>query len=97
MSQPRYLTAEEAAALLRVSLDTMYRLLGGGAIAGKRLGRKGNWRIEPAAVEAYLQTPRGPVLTAPAQDEKERAELTRRGIIRLAAAAVALESGERKS
>jgi excisionase family DNA binding protein len=46
------LTVDEAAQLLRVSRDTVYRLAGVGALPGRRIGRL--WRFSATAIEAYL-------------------------------------------
>ena len=44
-----YLTPEEAAEVLGISLGTVYRKLQSGDLAGFQLGRQ--WRIPPAEIE----------------------------------------------
>jgi excisionase family DNA binding protein len=57
LSQPeptppeRYLTVEEAAALLHVSERTVYDALRSGRMEGKKVGRA--WRVKRAWVEAF--------------------------------------------
>lgn len=47
------LTAEEAAAYLRVSLKTIYRLVTAGKVPGQKVGR--SWRFRQADLVAFLQ------------------------------------------
>lgn len=50
--QPEVLTAEEAAAYLRVSMNTMRKLLRDGEIPAAKVGRE--WRIKRAALDTFL-------------------------------------------
>jgi excisionase family DNA binding protein len=52
LEDPRFLTAQEAAALLRVSVMTVLRLVAAGEIPAKRVGR--SYRIREADLRAYL-------------------------------------------
>lgn len=52
LDQEQVLTAEEAAAYLRLSETTVYRLLDRGELPGRKVG--GQWRILRSALEAYL-------------------------------------------
>lgn len=47
------LTAGEAAAYLRVSLKTLYRLLSAGKVPGQKVGRA--WRFRQSDLVAFLQ------------------------------------------
>jgi len=47
------LTADEAAAYLRVSLKTLYRLVSAGKVPGQKVGR--SWRFRHADLVAFLQ------------------------------------------
>lgn len=48
------LTAEEAAAYLRVSLKTLYRLAAAGKVPGQKVGR--SWRFRRADLISFLQS-----------------------------------------
>jgi excisionase family DNA binding protein len=52
MSTP-LLTVKETAEMLRVSLDTAYRLVQTGQVPARRVG--GSWRVNAAALDEYLQ------------------------------------------
>ncbi len=47
------LSPAEIAARLRISRRTVNRLISTGAITATRVG--GQWRVEPAALEAYVK------------------------------------------
>ncbi len=49
---PQTLTVEEAAAILRVSTNTLRRLLRQGKIPGVKVGN--SWRISRKALDAFL-------------------------------------------
>ena len=49
---PVLLTAKEAMDILRVGKNTIYRLLGSGALKGFRVGR--SWRISSDSIESRL-------------------------------------------
>jgi excisionase family DNA binding protein len=52
---PEWLDVEGAAARARVSKQTVYRALRGGALAGtKPSGPGGHWRVSPAAVDGWI-------------------------------------------
>jgi len=52
LSEVRFLTVAEVAALMRVSKMTVYRLVHAGDLAAVRVGR--SFRVPEAAVHAYL-------------------------------------------
>ena len=52
LSQVRFLTVNEVAALMRVSRMTVYRLVHAGELASVRVGR--SFRVPERAVHAYL-------------------------------------------
>jgi len=52
MYEPEFLTVEEVAKLLRISVRTVQRLLKGGELPGVRIGRQ--WRIPRAELMARL-------------------------------------------
>lgn len=53
MSDDELLTAQEAAAYLRINLKLLYKLIDGGEIKAKRVGRV--FRITKSALNNYLQ------------------------------------------
>jgi excisionase family DNA binding protein len=53
LSEMRFLTVAEVAALMRVSKMTVYRLLHSGTLPGVRVGR--SFRVPEQAVHEYLQ------------------------------------------
>lgn len=55
MREPEFLTVEEVAELLRVSVRTVQRLLAEGKLPGVRVGRQ--WRIPRAELVAHLKAP----------------------------------------
>ncbi len=58
MAQHQLLTVEEAAAYLRVTPPTVYRLLRAGKLPGVKVGRQ--WRVRLADLEALLTSPPAP-------------------------------------
>lgn len=54
MQQSETLTPEEAAAILRVNPQTVYRALRAGKLPGAKVGAQ--WRILRADLEEYLRT-----------------------------------------
>ena len=52
LSEVRFLTVAEVAALMRVSKMTVYRLVHSGELAAVRVGR--SFRVPETAVHAYL-------------------------------------------
>ena len=53
------LTFEEAAALLRVSRATLYRLIAGGQLTGHKVGR--GWRFYKTDLHQFIAGQRAPV------------------------------------
>ncbi len=53
------LTFEEAAALLRVSRATLYRLIAGGQLTGHKVGR--GWRFYKTDLHKFIAAQRAPV------------------------------------
>jgi excisionase family DNA binding protein len=53
LSEVRFLTVAEVAALMRVSKMTVYRLVHGGELAAVRVGR--SFRVPERAVHDYLR------------------------------------------
>lgn len=53
--RPKLLTMEEAADLLNVSASQMYALLRRGEIRAFQLGGRGQWRIDPPDLDAYIE------------------------------------------
>ena len=53
LSEVRFLTVAEVAALMRVSKMTVYRLVHGGDLTAVRVGR--SFRVPEHAVDAYLR------------------------------------------
>ena len=54
LSEVRFLTVAEVAALMRVSKMTVYRLVHGGELPAARVGR--SFRVPKRAVEDYLRS-----------------------------------------
>jgi excisionase family DNA binding protein len=53
LSDPKFLTIAEVAALMRVSKMTVYRLVHGGELAAVRVGR--SFRVSEEDVDEYLR------------------------------------------
>ena len=53
LSNVKFLTVAEVAALMRVSKMSVYRLIHGGELEAVRFGR--SFRVEQKAVDAYLR------------------------------------------
>ncbi len=70
MSELKYLTAGEAAQRLRLHVDSLYRLLSDGRLAGARRGERGRWLITEADVQAYLSRPKGAAPPPPGEAER---------------------------
>ena len=56
MIQPSYMTVNEAAAMLRVSRDTICRQIEGGKLRAFKIGRQ--WRIAPCDLDALTHQPK---------------------------------------
>jgi excisionase family DNA binding protein len=54
--RPQLLTMEEAADVLNVSASQMYALLRRGEIRALQLGGRGQWRIDPPDLDAYIES-----------------------------------------
>lgn len=54
MTKQEYYTVAEVAAQLRVSADTVMRLLRAERLQGEKVGKQ--WRISDAALQHYLKT-----------------------------------------
>ncbi len=52
----RFLTITDAAEVLNVSARQVYALVHSGELAAIRIGERGQWRIEHAMLEAYIDT-----------------------------------------
>lgn len=70
----RLLTVREAAGELRLTPDSVYRLIQQGRLRALRVGDNGPLRIEPAAIDELLQ----PTSSAARPDPSLRAETLRR-------------------
>lgn len=62
MGAPSILTVPEAAALLRVSVDVVYRLLSDRTLPGVRVGR--SWRIPEESLSQWLAAQSQPAASA---------------------------------
>ena len=51
---PRYLTVEDVATSLRVTVPTARALVRSGDISGFQVGGRGLWRVEPRSLSAYV-------------------------------------------
>ncbi|HNQ07727.1 MAG TPA: helix-turn-helix domain-containing protein [Tetrasphaera sp.] len=54
LSEVKFLTVAEVAAIMRVSKMTVYRMVHGGELPAIRVGR--SFRVPADAVDAYLET-----------------------------------------
>lgn len=63
MKGPQLLTPEQAASRLQVARTTVLDMLRVGHLVGVKVGPQ--WRIEPAALEAYIDEHRRPSVSAP--------------------------------
>jgi len=52
----RFLTIADAAEELNVSVNQVYALVRSGELPAIKVGSSGQWRIETAMLEAYIQT-----------------------------------------
>jgi len=66
LSEVRFLTVAEVAAVMRVSKMTVYRLLHSGELPGVRVGR--SFRVPQDALDHYLAT--SPAVEAREQDRQ---------------------------
>jgi len=68
--EPRLLTVDEVAELLRIKRDTVYRLAARGEIAGHKIGRV--WRFPKEFIDDFLKKPPDPTPDAGNLVESER-------------------------
>jgi excisionase family DNA binding protein len=54
MAESRFLTLAEVAEVLNTSSSQVYALVRSGELAAIRIGGRGQWRVERAALEAYI-------------------------------------------
>jgi len=55
MSQPRFLTLTDVAEVLNISASQTYALVRSGELEAIKIGGRGQWRVENAQLEAYIQ------------------------------------------
>jgi excisionase family DNA binding protein len=53
--QPRFLTLEDVATYLNVSVPQAYALVRSGELPAIKVGGRGQWRIDRAQLEAYIE------------------------------------------
>jgi excisionase family DNA binding protein len=51
---PRFMTPDEVADLLRVTVSQVYTLMRSGQLPAVKIGRRGIWRVSPASLAAYV-------------------------------------------
>lgn len=54
MAEPRFLTLADVAEVLNTSSAQVYALVRSGELAAIRIGGRGQWRVERAALEDYI-------------------------------------------
>ena len=52
---PRFLTMQDVAEELAVSLSQVYHMVRSGELPAIKVGGRGQWRIERARLEAYIE------------------------------------------
>jgi excisionase family DNA binding protein len=52
--EPRFLTLEDVATYLNVSVTQVYALVRSGELPGIKIGGRGFWRVDRAQLEAYI-------------------------------------------
>ena len=52
---PRFMTPDEVADVLRVTVSQVYTLMRSGQLPAVKIGRRGIWRVSPAALAAYVE------------------------------------------
>jgi excisionase family DNA binding protein len=55
MPDPRFLTLADVAELLNTSSSQVYALVRSGELPAIKLGGRGQWRVERAALEEFIQ------------------------------------------
>ncbi|MFA5788035.1 MAG: helix-turn-helix domain-containing protein [Actinomycetota bacterium] len=53
--EPRFLTLDDVAVLLNVSVPQVYALVRGGELPAVKIGGRGVWRVERSKLEAYIE------------------------------------------
>jgi excisionase family DNA binding protein len=53
--EPRFLTLEDVATYLNVSVPQVYALVRSGELPAIKVGGRGQWRVEVAELEGYIQ------------------------------------------
>lgn len=52
---PRFLTLDDVAEVLNISMSQTYALVRTGTLPAIKIGGRGQWRVEDAELEAYIQ------------------------------------------
>jgi excisionase family DNA binding protein len=55
MTEPRFLTLADVAAVLNISDSQTYALVRSGELPAIKIGGRGQWRVERAQLESYIQ------------------------------------------
>ncbi len=55
MADDRFLTLTDVAEILNISASQTYALVRSGALPAIKIGGRGQWRIERAQLEAYIE------------------------------------------
>jgi excisionase family DNA binding protein len=50
----RFMTPDEVADVLRVTVSQVYTLMRSGQLTAVKIGRRGVWRVSPDALAAYI-------------------------------------------
>jgi len=50
----RFMTPDEVADVLRVTVSQVYTLMRSGEVTAVKIGRRGVWRVSPDALAAYI-------------------------------------------
>ena len=50
----RFMTPDEVADVLRVTVSQVYTLMRSGQLSAVKIGRRGIWRVSPEALTAYI-------------------------------------------
>ncbi|MEI8336436.1 MAG: helix-turn-helix domain-containing protein [Actinomycetes bacterium] len=50
----RFMTPEEVADVLRVSISQVYTLMRSGQLNAVKIGKRGVWRVSPSALNTYV-------------------------------------------
>jgi excisionase family DNA binding protein len=55
MTEPRFLTLADVAAVLNISDSQTYALVRSGELPAIKIGGRGQWRVEREQLESYIQ------------------------------------------